>query len=107
MNVYTRNGWNLNEPRSAGGEVWMYNGEANLTNFVSRHKRGGVAAAKAFAKFLTANMTPEQYFAERAAGKAPLTILTERGYVSPMMKKALRLMAEAANRDAIVRDFAA
>lgn len=49
--------------------------------FVARFKymRPG-ANAKHFVKFLVANFTVEEYFAELAAGKAPAEILRIKGY---------------------------
>jgi len=90
MKYLNANGWNLNEPRSFGGEVWLYNGAQSHETFVGRFKyRGPVTSAKSFAKFLTANFTPAEYFAERAKGIAPLTILEAKGYVSPNMKRVI------------------
>ena len=66
------------------GEYVFYNYRFE-EKFVARFKRGGKAS---FIKFLKANFTPDEYFARRDMGEAPLTILNAKGYVSPMMKKA-------------------
>jgi len=46
--------------------------------FVARFKHGGPFTLAKFRKELIASHTPEQYFAELDAGKAPLTILKEK-----------------------------
>jgi hypothetical protein len=82
--------WNLTLPEDSTDdteEIWVYQivpGER--ARFVARFKYGRPRTnADAFIAFLQQNLTPEEYFAERDAGKAPLTILTDRGYVSPNM----------------------
>ena len=67
----------------APGEYATYNGK-----FVARFKRGGRAA---FISFLVKNFTVEEYFAALEAGEAPLEILQNKGYVSPTVRKALKL----------------
>ena len=46
--------------------------------FVARFKYSGPFPMSVFRKELIANHTPEEYFAEMAKGKAPLTILKEK-----------------------------
>ena len=70
-----------------GGEYVFYN-YRNEKKFVARFKRGGKAA---FIKFLIANITPDEYFARLDMGESPLGILNAKGYVSPMMKKMIKL----------------
>ncbi len=49
--------------------------------FVARFKYAHAKRRKpSFLKFLIANFTVEEYFAERDAGKAPLIILMDKGY---------------------------
>jgi len=63
--------------------------------FIARFKYGrAVSSARHFIKFLVANFTPEEYLAKIAAGKAPLEILNEKGYVSLNMQRALKMKAE-------------
>lgn len=45
--------------------------------FVARFKHGGPFTMSKFRKELIANHTPEDYFAQMDAGKAPLTILKD------------------------------
>jgi hypothetical protein len=52
--------------------------------FVARFKYARpMVNANAFVKFLCNNFTPAEYFAQRAAGIPPLTILRSKGYKSP------------------------
>ena len=57
--------------------------------FVARfkHARDGVASFKAF---LIKNFTVEEYFAQLDAGKAPLMIVQEKGYILPHIKAWLK-----------------
>lgn len=57
--------------------------------FVARfkHARDGVASFKAF---LIKNFTVEEYFAQLDAGKAPLKIVQEKGYILPHIKTWLK-----------------
>ena len=57
--------------------------------FVARfkHARDGVASFKAF---LIKNFTVEEYFAQLDAGKAPLKIVQEKGYLLPHIKTWLK-----------------
>ena len=53
------------------------------TEFVARFKYANPKrSANHFVEFLENNFTPAEYFAERAKGIAPLTILEAKGYVS-------------------------
>lgn len=57
--------------------------------FVARFKRGGMAS---FKSFLVKNFTVEQYFYfTETLRHPPLTVLELKGYVSPAMKKAIKL----------------
>lgn len=51
---------------------------------------------KHFQRFLVANFTVEEYFAQRRENVPPLTILESKGYVCPAL---LRLQAERAKRE--------
>jgi hypothetical protein len=88
--------WNL----SIGGrsEVYIHHIDADgAYRFVARFKHARpVTNARAFAKFLQANLTPEQYFAALDAGTPPLTILESHGYISPNVRRARTLAIEAA-----------
>lgn len=59
------------------------------SKFVARfkHARDGVASFKAF---LIKNFTVEEYFAQLDAGKAPLMIVQEKGYILPHIKAWLK-----------------
>lgn len=58
------------------GEYLHYRGQ-----FVARFKYSAQKRRKAaFMKFLMQNFTPEEYFAEREAGEAPLMILIKKGF---------------------------
>lgn len=48
-----------------------------------------------FVTFLIKNFTVEEYFAQRDANQAPLTILESKGYMSPNVKRALKLAGYA------------
>lgn len=89
MTYLKRNGWNLT--RSGGSVIYV----AHEGQFVARFKyaRPGVNAT-AFCRFLVENFTVEEYFAQRAAGVAPLTILESKGYVSPNVQYARQKNAE-------------
>jgi hypothetical protein len=97
-------GWNL----SIGGstEVYIHHVDANgAYQFVARFKHARPKTnAKAFAKFLQANFTPAEYFARYADGIPPLTILNEKGYVSPNQLRAARFAAERAPDNVIFID---
>ena len=56
-----------------------------IANFA---KRGGGKAS--FITFLIKNFTVEEYFAGIEAGKAPLKIVEEKGYLLPHIKKWLK-----------------
>jgi hypothetical protein len=57
--------------------------------FIARFKRGGMGS---FKSFLVKNFTVEEYLGlKNAYDMAPLTILETKGYVSPAMKKAIKL----------------
>jgi hypothetical protein len=92
------NGWNLEI--CGRREVYVYHVDANdpeKAQFVARFKHASpLTNARAFAKFLQANFTPEEYFAAYAAGTPPLMILEAKGYVSPNRKRAEKLNARAA-----------
>jgi hypothetical protein len=71
------NGWNLHV--GTGSEVWVTNGTDR--KFVARFKyKSPMANARHFVKFLTANFTPEEFFALAAAG-TPVGALETKGYV--------------------------
>jgi hypothetical protein len=86
----SNNGWNLEI--CGRREVYVYHVDANdpeKAQFVARFKHARpLTNARAFAKFLQATLTPEQYFAAYNAGTPPLTILESHGYVSPNVKRA-------------------
>lgn len=63
---------------------YNHNGERK---FVARFKRGGKAD---FLRFLRKNFTPAEYFSKLEQGLAPLKVLEEKGYVSPIVKKILK-----------------
>lgn len=51
--------------------------------FVARFKHANpTRSAKHFAKFLIANYSPEEYFNEMKTGRAPLCILSDKGFIS-------------------------
>jgi hypothetical protein len=56
---------------------YVFYKEANMTNFIARFKHRGPFTKAKFLKELIANHTVEGYFAELAAGKAPLAILRD------------------------------
>lgn len=74
---------------------WLsYDGE-----FIGRFdKYGGLGA---FKKFLRANFTVAEYFAELGKGKAPQEILNEKGYVSPNLAKACKMAGFPATREGV------
>jgi len=74
-----KNGWNIRiEPYP--GDTWVT--DSCSGEFVARFKYGRpTLSAKHFVKFLIANFTPTEYFAERAKGTDPMTILQSKGYV--------------------------
>jgi hypothetical protein len=90
------NGWNLEI--CGRREVYVYHVDAaGEAKFVARFKHASpLTNARAFAKFLQANFTVAEYFAEYAAGVPPLMILEAKGYVSPNRKRAEKLNARAA-----------
>lgn len=103
MNVLrTPSGWNLTW--GTGSEIWMNHSELGLpSRFVARFKYAKPGTnARAFAKFLTANFSPAEYFAARDAGTSPLTILESKGYVSPNMKAAKAAAANALSAEAFL-----
>ena len=55
--------------------------------FVARFRTAGVGT---FATHLRKNWTVEAYFAEMDAGKGPLTIAKQTGYMLPHIKRWLR-----------------
>ncbi len=66
------------------GMYLMYEG-----NFIARFKRGGMGS---FKSFLIKNFTVEEYLKSvNEFNMAPLTILEEKGYVSPNMAKVLKI----------------
>ena len=73
--AHTLNGWNIT--RDGSREVWVqHNNE-----FVARFKYANAGkSATHFIKFLTANFTPEEYFALKQT-KAPVCVLETKGYV--------------------------
>jgi hypothetical protein len=83
-----KNGWNLRMDGSK--EVYLYHVWSDgSSDFVARFKYARPKSnAKAFAKFLAANFSVDEYFGKIASGVAPLMILKEKGYVSPNEKKA-------------------
>jgi hypothetical protein len=92
------NGWNLHFDDTRN-EVNLRHvtPESPYGEFVGRFKYARpLTNAKAFAKFLAANFTPAEYYAERATGKAPLTILADRGYLSPNTRRALGMIRDGA-----------
>lgn len=79
-----KNGWNLALDGFSQEFTLINRDEFGNAHFVARFKYARPKTnARAFARFLVANFTPLQYFAELDAGKAPLTILKARGFVSP------------------------
>ena len=46
------------------------------------------ASAKHFVKFLVKNYSPEEYFAKRALGIPPISILQQKGFVSYNVQRA-------------------
>lgn len=62
--------------------------------FVARFKYAKDGKAS-FMSFLIKNFSVEEYFVLRDAGEAPLTILEAKGYLSPGVKKALKLAGYA------------
>ena len=68
------------------GEYVFYNFDGER-KFVARFKRGG---KRDFMKFLTKNTTPKMYFDAMDAGKAPVTILNELGFIAANVKKILK-----------------
>ena len=65
---------------------YNHNGERK---FVARFKHGTGGKAD-FLRFLRKNFTPAEYFSKLEQGLAPLTVLEEKGYVSPIVKKILK-----------------
>lgn len=66
------------------GMYLMYEG-----NFIARFKRGGMGS---FKSFLVKNFSVEEYLKlVNEFNMAPLTALETKGYVSPAMKKAIKL----------------
>lgn len=55
--------------------------------FVARFKNGGMSH---FRSFLIKNFSVEEYFAQREANVAPLTILETKGYICQNVAKALK-----------------
>lgn len=72
-----------NKFRQAG--MWVYYD----SKFVGRFKYQK-SAIGSFIKFLRANFTVEEYFDRIEAGENPLTIVSEKGFLLPSMKKFLR-----------------
>jgi hypothetical protein len=82
--------WNVSIEGSS--EVYVMNG----TDFVARFKYANPkSSARHFVKFLVKNFTPQEYAAELATGKAPLTILQTKGFVSYNAIKARKALATA------------
>jgi hypothetical protein len=76
INMQSEN-WNIIVSDST--EVYVSHG----IDFVARFKYANPKrSANHFVKFLEKNFTPAEYFAERAKGVAPRTILEAKGYVS-------------------------
>ena len=66
------------------GMYLMYEG-----NFIARFKRGGMGD---FKRFLVKNFMVEEYFILlNEFNMSPLPALATKGYVSPAMKKAIKL----------------
>jgi hypothetical protein len=91
----TKGGWHLTI--SGDKEVYIHHTAGHQSHFVARFKYARPGQnAKAFAKFLVANFTPEQYFERMRAGHAPLQILAAYGFVSPNQRMALAAKINAA-----------
>lgn len=74
---------------SSGSEIWVTYLTDTERKFVARFKyMKPKTNANAFVKFLIANFTVEEYF-EALESIPPLTILQQKGYVSPNMKTAM------------------
>ena len=71
--------------------------------FVARFKYGNPLKSKnAFQKFLIANFTVEEYFAQRNAGIAPATILETKGYLSPNLQAAIKADPSIATSNSLI-----
>lgn len=80
------------------GEYWVHYNQ----KFVGRFKHGSPkASANHFIKFLIKNFTVEEYFKKlEEPDNAPLTVLTEKGYVSYNIAKLLKKEGYAQTREA-------
>ena len=78
--AHTQNGWNIS--RDGSREILVQHTDQFVARFVSRFKHGNAGkCATHFIEFLTANFTPEEYFALKET-KAPVSVLETKGYVS-------------------------
>jgi hypothetical protein len=89
-----KSGWNLRMDGSS--EVYLYHVYSDgSSDFVARFKYARPKSnANAFAKFLKANFSPDEYFSRIAKGECPLPILKSKGYISPNEKRAAELNAK-------------
>jgi hypothetical protein len=69
--------------------LYYYAEGSSQGEFVARfkHMKDG---AGSFKTFLIKNFSVEEYFAEREKGVSPLTILAEKGYLQPHIKRWLK-----------------
>jgi hypothetical protein len=93
---FQSNGWNL-YASGPSNELWLHHmPRGEQSQFVARFKYAKTASkCRAFARFLTRNFTPAEYFAAYATGKSPMAILESKGYVDPLVAK---LRQEAARQ---------
>ena len=70
-----------------GGTIVHYGDDYQ---FVARFKYGGKSSKASFLSFLIKNFTVEEYFACLAEQTPPLKILESKGYLPPIVKKALK-----------------
>lgn len=71
---------------SAHGGYVVY---GSREQFVARFKHNR-SASGSFITFLIKNFSQEEYFGRLEAGESPLTILMDKGYLTPFIKKVLK-----------------